>query len=186
MIESLEINELQVIRLSFEFMDLWNGFVEVLSKIFTVEVFSALLTPVIAGITVYIARQQWKTNHKQWETNHNKLKLDLYERRLKIYEEVWKFISLIIRDGNVTTKELQEFYSATMEADFLFGDEIREYINEIYKHGIDLRLWSIKIKDQNNDEAADKENQELIWFYQQLEPAKKRFKEYLHIPYADR
>ncbi len=43
-----------------------------------IDVFSALLTPVIAAIAVYVAYQQWQTNRRR-------LQLDLYDRRLRIY-----------------------------------------------------------------------------------------------------
>lgn len=97
-----------------------------------VDIAKALLTPIIAIIAVYIAWQQWKTNQQ-------KLNLERYDRRLHVYEEIRKILSIILRDAKANTDDLLKFRTSVSEADFLFGPEISEYIDEIYKHG--LSLW---------------------------------------------
>ena len=79
-----------------------------------VNIFSALLTPVIAIIATYIAWQQWKANEL-------KLRLERYERRLSIYQDVIKMLSLIMRDADAKIEDLMTFRANTAEADFLFG-----------------------------------------------------------------
>ncbi|MEQ1816116.1 MAG: hypothetical protein ABL861_06545 [Nitrosomonas sp.] len=91
-----------------------------------IEISQALLTPLIAVVATYIAYQQWQTNKQ-------KLMLERYDRRLKVYEEVCKILSIIIRDANASYDDLLRFRTAVSEADFLFGREIPEYIDEIYK-----------------------------------------------------
>jgi hypothetical protein len=92
----------------------------------------ALLTPLIAVVATYIAWQQWRSNLL-------KLRLERYERRLRVYEEVIRILSIIGRDANATPEDLMKFRAAAAEADFLFGPEIPEYIDEIYSRG--LKLW---------------------------------------------
>ena len=99
-----------------------------------IETLKALLTPLIAIVATYIAWQQWKTNRQ-------KLNLERYDRRLRVYEEVKKILSIIMRDAKASTDDLLKFRTSVSEADFLFGQDIPEYIDEIYKHGLSLWRW---------------------------------------------
>lgn len=141
-----------------------------------IEISKGLLTPVIAIITTYIAWQQWKTNQQ-------KLNLDLYERRLKIYEELIKILSIILRDADVSLEDLLKFRTSVSEADFLFGEDIPSYIDEIYKRGVNLRRYNKECRSDTPErkEYNDKKHKELLWFIKQFEPAKEKFKMYLHI-----
>jgi hypothetical protein len=146
------------------------------------ELSKAILTPLIAVVAVYIAWQQWKTNQQ-------KLVLDRYDRRLRVYEEVKKILSIIIRDGNVSVEELLRFRTAVSEADFLFGPEIPEYIDTLYKHGVTLARSTSEYRDytQSKPEGYDHQkvvssmHEELNWLTEQFVPAKKLFQKYLDI-----
>ncbi|GLR77121.1 hypothetical protein [Aliivibrio sifiae] len=147
-----------------------------------IEILSGLLTPVIAIIATYIAYQQWKLNKQ-------KLMLEKYDRRLKIYEEVKKVLILITRDAEISHKNLLEFNISVSEADFLFRHEISDYLQEIYKRGLNLHRWNRKYKDNtqikpegyNHDEVVDGMDFELTWLTEQFNPAKEKFKKYLDI-----
>ncbi|SFI82356.1 hypothetical protein [Nitrosomonas sp. Nm34] len=140
------------------------------------------LASAIGFATVYIAYQQWRTNQQ-------KLNFDRYDRRLKVYDEVRKILSLIIQKGTANYEDLRKFYSATSEAYFLFGNEIQDYIDEIFRRGINLERWSTEYKDSftykkpghDYDMVSNRMHEDLVWFSEQLEPAKEKFKKYLHI-----
>ena len=147
-----------------------------------IEVLKALLTPVIAAVASYIAWQQWKTNEL-------KVKLDRYDRRLRIYEEVKRILSLIMRDANVEVDELLKFRTATAEADFLFGQDIPEYLDQIYQRGLKLwqrnreycDLYTTPPEGYNHQEVVEDMHVQLTWLTEQFTPAKNRFKPYLDI-----
>ena len=147
-----------------------------------VEALKALLTPVIAGVAAYIAWQQWKTNAL-------KVKLDRYDRRLRIYEEVKRILSLIMRDANADVEELLKFRTATAEADFLFGKEIPDYLDQIYQHGLKLwqrnreycDLYTTPPEGYDHKLVVDDMHNQLVWLTEQFEPAKKLFRPYLDI-----
>ena len=146
------------------------------------EVSKALLTPLIAVITTYIAWQQWKTSKQ-------KLNLDRYDRRLRVYEEVRKILSIIFRDAKVSTDDLLKFRTSVSEADFLFGAEVPAYIDEIYKRGLNLWRWNQEYRDYTQEykegydhkKVVDEMHKELTWLVSQFEPAKELFKKYLDI-----
>lgn len=147
-----------------------------------VEISKALLTPIIAIVATYIAWQQWKTNQQ-------KLILDRYDRRLKVYEEVRKILSIIFRDAKASYEDLLKFRTSVSEADFLFGSYITEYIDEIYKRGVQLQYWSGEYRDYSQEKPegydhkkiCDGIHSELTWLTSQFEPAKLKFKKYLDI-----
>jgi hypothetical protein len=146
------------------------------------EFSKTMLTPMIAVIAVYIAWQQKKINEQ-------KLNLDLYDRRLKVYEEVRQILSIIMRDAKASYNDLLKFYRAVSEADFLFGPDITEYIDEIYQHGVQLQRWNSEYRDYtqptpegyDHKKVCDGMHTELKWLTNQLMPAKQKFKPYLKI-----
>jgi len=143
-----------------------------------VEILSALLTPVIAIIAVYIA-------YRQYQIEKSKLNLELYDRRLHIYEEVKKIISIIVQKASAEPEEMFNFRSAVSEADFLFDSDITDYIQEIWDRGFNLiqnnQLYSRSPSPQDYDHEAvtDAIHQECMWFADQFEPVKSKFKKYL-------
>jgi hypothetical protein len=147
-----------------------------------IEVSKGLLTPLIAIVTTYVAWQQWQTNRR-------KFILDRYDRRLRVYEEVQKILSIIVRDAKASYEDLMKFRMAVSEADFLFGPEIPEYIDEIYKRGVKLQYWSCEYRDYTQEKPegydhkkiVDGMHSELIWLTKQFESVKSKFKKYLDV-----
>lgn len=150
-----------------------------------------LLTPIIAVIAAFIA-------YKQWYTNAQKLKLDLFNRRFRVYEETIKILRLILRNLKPNQADLQNFYEATLEADFLFKPEVRQYLDEICNHAAILNLRNIEYNDQissapidadhkreNIRNPANEKQEEYLWFNNQFgrdfEPVKNIFKKYLNV-----
>jgi hypothetical protein len=146
------------------------------------QILQALLTPVIGGIAVYIAWQQWKVNER-------KFALDRYERRLRIYQHVVELLRLIVRDFKPEIHDLLKFSTDTAEADFLFGEEISKYLNEIYTHGVDLNTARAEYRDfrqpapegYDHQRVVDALTREEKWFVGQFAVAKEKFKKYLDI-----
>lgn len=149
-----------------------------------INISQGLLTPVIGGIAVYIAYQQWRTNKQ-------KLKLDLYERRLFIYKETMKTIGQIIQNGKANYPDLNNFLFVSSEADFLFGTEIYSYIKEIFDHGCNLTVWKDQLQDNtmigvvpagyDHKKVSEGIHKEIKWFLSQLQSdrAKNMFMKYL-------
>lgn len=147
-----------------------------------IEISKALLTPLIALIATYIAWQQWRTNKQ-------KLKLEKYDRRLHVYQEVKKILSIIVRDAKASPEDLLNFRSSVSEADFLFGSEVVDYIDEIYSRGINLWRWNQEYRDYSQSKpdgydhkkVVDEMHKELDWLSKQFNPAKEKFRKYLDL-----
>jgi hypothetical protein len=150
----------------------------------TLDVLKALLTPVIAAIAVYIAYQQYQVNKRKFE-------FDRYERRIHIYREVRAVLIRVQRDFKPEIAELQNFITATAEADFLFGPEIPAYIDEIVKRGWALRSAHNQYRDMfqpvppgyDHEKVVSEMHEQETWFTEQIPTgaAKAKFKKYLDV-----
>lgn len=83
---------------------------------------------VISCVALYISI---KTDKKQYN-------LDLLEQRFEIYSVCQKFITYILLNNNCTLEELQSLKLGTIKAKFLFGENVLEYIEELYCCGREL------------------------------------------------
>ncbi len=147
-----------------------------------INILSALLTPTVAVLGLYIAWQQLQTNRQ-------KLKSDTYERRLNIYKEVRRLFGFIVRDATVSFEDIGKFQVATAEADFLFGKEIPKLLDELRNHANKLRTWTEAYRDNtqfrpenyNHEEVVNGMHAELKWLVEQMEPTRGQFKKYLQL-----
>ena len=100
-----------------------------------------------------------------------------------------KILSIIVRNAKASTEDLLEFRTSVSEADFLFGPEIPEYIDQIYKRGLNLWRWNQEYRDYTQEKAEgsdhkkvlDEMRKELMWLSEQFDPAKEKFRKYLDI-----
>jgi hypothetical protein len=138
------------------------------------------LTLVIAFIAGAISLQQYKTNA-------GKVKLDLFDRRFRVFDAVRKVIGVVLRKGGAPAEKLQEFYRQTLEADFLFGAEIRSYLNEIHRRADKLWTESEMVRDAqpgtplpiDRTKWAKEHQAEMKWFDDQARVVTEKFKKYL-------
>ena len=147
-----------------------------------IDVFSALLTPVIAAIAVYIAYQQSQTNRR-------KLALDLYEHRLRVYQAVTRFIGKVVKDMSPDVQDFSEFWRSTAEADFLFGSDVRDYLEELATRAANLWRWSNEYRDNrqvrpegyDHSRVVEGKHKEMQWFAVQSGEARQLFAKYLNL-----
>ncbi len=141
-----------------------------------------ILSIIIAIVTVYIAWQQWRINKE-------KLALDKYERRLRIYEKVTDVLVVILRQADISYEDIGRFKTSVSEADFLFGQEIIDFIESIHKRGINLHFLKISYRAEgearpegyNHEEITKGSLEEILWFNDAYKDAKGKFKKYLSI-----
>ena len=128
-----------------------------------VDLLAALLTPVIATVTTYIAIQQYRANQM-------KLRHDLYDRRLQLYNAVAEFWSHVMREGTADRAQPMTLLQKTRESYFLFGKEISDYITDLYKKGVDLEYYEKQLDHANlpvggeRTRIANQQAELLKWF----------------------
>jgi hypothetical protein len=131
-----------------------------------VRVLAALLTPVIAIVTAYIAFQQYQTNRRQH-------RLALFEKRMAVFNSTMNLIASVLQRNAVELEQLFTLLRETRDHELLFGPEIGEYITEVYKNGVDLNTINFVHGDAARRAGL------LTWFTQQSATATQKFRKYL-------
>lgn len=146
---------------------------------------TALLTPLIGFITLYIVYQQWKTNKANEETNAKRLKHELYDRRFAIYEAARSFLRDIVVKGSISDEMLINYWSGINSARFLLDDDLTRYLEEIEKKAVDLQTKQIEAQGPDGLSGLSvgaRERGELKkWFYKQISVLNEKFYAYLKL-----
>lgn len=120
----------------------------------------ALFTLIIAMAASLIAFLQWKTMEKQAEQatklEEIKLKHDLFDKRYQLLESIKSFLGSILTTGDVSRDEEIKFLVGTKPALFLFGDDIVEYVNQIFIDASKLHALNAMFDKSDTDEQAEK------------------------------
>ena len=144
-----------------------------------VEILTALLTPLIAILAVYIAWQQYRVNH-------HSLRNQLYERRYAVFKAFMSYLADIMREGKTSYQRTSQFYAEASEAEFLFSTSINSKMEELYSKGVNLvALYEqmypsdgspgLPVGDERSRVAKDS-GELLKWFSRQIKATKGLFK----------
>lgn len=126
---------------------------------------SALLTPTVAAVGLYLA---WR----QAATARNKLKFDLFSRRFSVYDAARTFIATVVIKGEAIDDAFNAFVAGTREARWLFDEPLAVYFhNELSQKAIELQCLNGELSESiDADERKLKATQRCElkkWFYTQ-------------------
>jgi hypothetical protein len=149
---------------------------------------NVVLPYVSAFLTLLIGSAAWYLGFRQQQTNALRLKHELFERRYKIYDTVRFFIGSVLRDGKTSYDACITFLRDTNQAEFLFGPEIPEYLDAVYKKGLALLNSNRQLHSEERLSVGEertrvaRENSELLkWFSDQFDVTRERFGKYLNL-----
>ena len=149
-----------------------------------VEIFSSLLTPLIAILSVCIAWQHY-------QINHSSLRNALYERRLKVFNAFMSFLTDTVRQGWSDHQRVMQFYGETSEAVFLFDAKVVDKAEELYNQGIELDFLHEQLDPCDGGPGLpigserNRVVQEQIalrrWFVEQIKEVRELFKKQMQV-----
>ena len=119
-------------------------------------------TLAIGGIALTIQRQQANTNRLQY-------RLALFERRMKVFDSTMDLIAVVL-------PRAFQFLRETRDHELLFGAEIKDYLDEVYRKTV--RLHTIDAVSRSED--IPKRTELLDWFSRQSAVATRKFLKYLN------
>lgn len=113
--------------------------------------------------------------------------VDVYRVRIPVYHAYRALIGKIMRDASVEMSDLFTFVNDTHEALFLYGEEIGNFVNEVYRHGVEL--WTnqsqMEHSERHSEDAwsaiVEKNSQLILWFSNGFSDARKMFLKYLRL-----
>lgn len=146
------------------------------------EVIKVLATVIIGAMAAWIAYTQANTNRKKY-------KLDRFDKRFRIYEELRRLLYIVQQNARVELSELFHFRAIESEADFLFGPEIRQYLDEVTQQVINLNTAASEFRDLSQPAPESYDHQAVVaakgkalsWLTSQFEIAREKFRPYLDV-----
>lgn len=147
------------------------------------EWLTALMTPVVAILGLWIAYQQLKNQRYA-------LRKDLTQQRLVIFNAVRELLEEGLGNPPPPIEAVDRFNLATVGAPFLFGPEVTTYLKELRQKY--LEVWGIS--DQQADEGFNNEpdkkkalatrREHRAWMRTQFLDSERVFKKYLDLSSA--
>jgi hypothetical protein len=128
---------------------------------------ATFLTPLIAMIAVYIAWQQFEINRRQH-------RLALFEKRLAVFNSTMRMIAAVVRSANPTLAQCYQFIQDTRDHEFLFGPEVKSFIDEVYSKAVTLNMHIVV-----GPQTALQQTQVMEWFVGRIADARNVFLPYL-------
>ena len=112
-----------------------------------VETFQWIIAAISTGFIAAVAFLQWRTAEQ-------KAVLDLFERREAIYQVIRETVSTVANNvsGFDPAREM-EFLRAKERAYFFFGDDVVDYLKQLWDDIIQVQAADFELKDQQ-DRAA--------------------------------
>jgi hypothetical protein len=104
-----------------------------------IDIFSALLTPLIAIITTYLAIRQYKINRAK--TRH-----ELYDKRLAVFKTISSFLFSASCSEHFDFEGYRQFSIAKQESYFLFDKDITDYLDYVLEHV--NQAYNLKLDEQ--------------------------------------
>jgi hypothetical protein len=98
-----------------------------------IQVLTALLTPTVAILGVYIAIQQYQLAKE-------KHRIEIYDRRMRIYITAIELIRNAIRNSTISEDAYYKYEEGIAEAEFLFGKEVIALLNDMSDVGFNILL----------------------------------------------
>lgn len=148
-------------------------------------VVKTIIGTLISILLAYVAYQNYKIGKAVYYVQKDKLRLDLFDRRYKIFQAVQELLDTFILSGTFTRKDISIFVNNSTSAEFLYGKDVKEYVDEIWKKALRLIHLGEKLKNENltveKREEIGLEMEKLeLWFSDQAKESKNLFKKYLH------
>ena len=120
---------------------------------------------VVGGAVAFIALQQWLLAR-------HKFRLDLFEKRYKVYEASARFLSVILSLATFNDDDLRAFNIGTMDVVFLYPKHIKEYLHEIRRRALAMRLFQTQFTPlpvgKERSQLVQSNHDELVWLSDQL------------------
>lgn len=131
----------------------------------------ALFTACIAAIAAWIA-------YNQYEIAQANLRLALFEKRYAVYRAAQEYVLYVTQNARVGLNASNTFWRETSDAPFLFGNEIVQYRDRMYKNGTELYTIDT-IPDEGRQAAVERHLELVNWFVAQYEEMQVLFRPYM-------
>lgn len=104
-----------------------------------------LITAIFSVLNIRLAAVNQKLSENQLQLQNDSFCYQLYDRRMEVYTSIQNVIATIVQEGTVSIELLQEYLKCTRDVSFLFGDDITDKVERLYRVITELRTVSTKV-----------------------------------------
>ncbi|NLI15219.1 MAG: hypothetical protein GX409_02910 [candidate division Zixibacteria bacterium] len=148
-----------------------------------------ILTIVGIVIVVYqirIQKSQRDIQKSQLKLQELQLRIGLFDKRYQVFLSAMSLVATIVSNGGLTRSDLNKFIYDSRDKEFLFDNDIKEYLNDLYQKGNKLIyiknvLEKPNFSDKDKKVAIIEENELLNFFGDQFDISKEKFGKYLNL-----
>jgi hypothetical protein len=98
---------------------------------------------------IAVAKMQADIAQRNWETANERVVLELFEKRVAVYDGIRDVIGEVTRSGSVPNDLYFRYIKAIDRVPFLFGKEVKIYLETIAEHMNKLGLAGTMLEDPN-------------------------------------
>lgn len=128
-----------------------------------------IITALFSILNIILVVMNLKMVKSQVKLQNDVFCYQLFERRMGVYTSIQKALVKVMQEAAVSVQLISEFSRSTRDASFLFGDDVSEKIDLIYKLIIELSTVSSKISyniqmqntASNHEKLCDRESELL-------------------------
>jgi hypothetical protein len=117
----------------------------------TLSGLNGLALPLVAIVGMWLAGRQMVI--AQQKLQHDTF-YRLFDMRFEVYKATREFLAQGFRDEGISEKDIQLYGLRTLEAKFLFDDELAKYLIEIYRH---VTAWQHSVVKLEQSPAGQKD-----------------------------
>jgi len=123
---------------------------------------------------------------RQNEVATEQMRRGQYDRRMAVYRALRQHLSRVLAQGRSELEWAIELLQRTAEADFLFDEDVRRLISEVYQNSVVLRSTLVQIELYPADSPerirlANHSEKILRWMGQTQDGSAQVFQKYLRI-----
>lgn len=144
------------------------------------QIVLGICAPFIAVFSAFIS-------YRQWQLSAYKIKHDLFERRWAVYAATNDAIVTALNGNAVEhTERFENFMRKSVDASFLFSEEIPKFLTEIGQAILDLRASERELKNTSVETPRRKEIESHMlnkheWLKSQVDELVPKFHRYLDL-----
>lgn len=120
-----------------------------------------IITIIFSILNTIVAIINLKMVKAQAKFQNDSFCYQLYDRRMKIYTSVEKVLLTIVQSGDISSEQLSEYKWGINDAAFLFGNDVKETLDNIYKAMVELHTVSQKVKHNIESKNLSSEHHKL-------------------------
>lgn len=118
------------------------------------ETLQALLTPLIALITAYVAYQQYRIRRDEKA-------LELYDRRLAVFKTAISALHRIQKGDLMTVEDVHLWWASLAEARFLFGEEVQVVLESFFS-AVHAYAFELEVPTQGGEPGMSVKSAEAV------------------------